>query len=523
MSGKRAIYVLGAGFFFIFGCGGGSSSSDGAINLAPVWQDFTVDLTEDESGRTVPAATDDNPDDSLAYAGLLDSVTINTDGSITLQENYCGTTTGEVSVSDGTETTTVNATVNVTCVDDPAAGISASLTPSLITSDSTPAGTCTALDIDGGTSMQYKWQLDGVDQGPLAEYNLPVSYAGTLVAGTELGFYCAADNVVSNVFVTSVKDVSPQAINFAVMMHLESQLNFITDLSSLQRYNNTLQRVIDTFAAYGAKITIESEKAYPRLAIDYGQETLLNYALANKQGVGTHCDIGTTGSTQELTEQYRTNKSVVDAIVGEDNNLGCSGGWGPNDFLGAAGDAGFSYLDAPVLLAYQSIPVDERPINPDTGSNFTDEEIAVMSGKYFHDPLPVTTPDRFYPKRLSTIVQEAPVGEGIVLLTGSLGEWATLSEGRKNCQEPSSDCKLDDHDVNYIMSQIEIFNGQKEPTTVNLMYFHMPILEFYMPPTQDQAFAILESWLGQMQEKVSDGTIQWVTMKEAYEKFVLAE
>jgi hypothetical protein len=55
------------------------------------------------------------------------------------------------------------------------------------------------------------------------------------------------------------------------------------------------------------------------------------------------------------------------------------------------------------------------------------------------------------------------------------------------------------------------------------MYFHMPILEFYLPQTQDHAFATLESWLGQMQESVDDETIKWVTMKEVYEQFVLAE
>jgi hypothetical protein len=87
---------------------------------------------------------------------------------------------------------------------------------------------------------------------------------------------------------------------------------------------------------------------YVEAADKWGSNMLL-YALKNGQGVGTHCDFDSM-SQEEATANYGSRKEKIDSIVGAENNLGCSGGWGTHDWARAAHGAGFSYLDGPVMI-----------------------------------------------------------------------------------------------------------------------------------------------------------------------------
>ncbi|MBI2124476.1 hypothetical protein HYT92_01665, partial [Candidatus Pacearchaeota archaeon] len=133
-------------------------------------------------------------------------------------------------------------------------------------------------------------------------------------------------------------------LNFAVYLHLEAESKF----SNQKAYNQTnaqLKEIIDLFGRYDAKITIESSTPYAEAAGKWGND-MLNYALDKGMGVGTHCDFSTTNTPNPTvtSKDFENLKEKVDAIVGASNNIGCSGGFGAENWVQAAHDGGFSYL-----------------------------------------------------------------------------------------------------------------------------------------------------------------------------------
>ncbi|MBW1939576.1 MAG: hypothetical protein JRI67_12635, partial [Deltaproteobacteria bacterium] len=73
---------------------------------APLWKNFAVSGVEDIDG-TFPAATD--PDgDILTYSDTIDHVTLNNDGTYTLEQNWCGSTNGTATAHDGEHATAVS-------------------------------------------------------------------------------------------------------------------------------------------------------------------------------------------------------------------------------------------------------------------------------------------------------------------------------------------------------------------------------------------------------------------------------
>ncbi|HRY52845.1 MAG TPA: hypothetical protein P5089_03310 [Candidatus Portnoybacteria bacterium] len=340
----------------------------------------------------------------------------------------------------------------------------------------------------------------------------------------------AVDSLGENIFILNKsgkiekKQVAPvdgpaattitKPLNFGVMLHLEGQLSFPNKTEYL-RVNSNLKQIIDLFKKYNAKITIESETPYIEAANKWGDNLLL-YALENGQGVGTHCDFDSM-SQSEAAAAYKKRKDAIDAAVGAENNLGCSGGWGTHDWAQAAFSAGFSYLDAPIMIAYLAVPEENRPINPDTGKHYTDAEISPQSKLYYHDVIPYELSDRIYPRRLKDTNDLTGDNSGIVLIPGSLGEIPALYEGRSTCY-PS--CELTNKDIDYIFNAIDQVNGFKDDSKVSSLYLHFPIDTIVMPSSKkEENLKIVEDWLKRMQEYQTQGKIKWMTMKEIYEEY----
>jgi hypothetical protein len=300
------------------------------------------------------------------------------------------------------------------------------------------------------------------------------------------------------------------------MLHLEGRGQLvIPDEEAYRGINRDLKEIIDLFTRYNAKITIESEMPYVEAAEKWG-DNMLAYALRQGHGVGTHCDFDSMDQ-EGAAANYRSRKERVDALVGAQNNLGCSGGWGTHDWAKAADQAGFSYLDAPVMIAYLAVPEENRPVNPDTGRHFTDAEIAPGSRQYYHDPIPPAIEDRIYPRRLKDTQDLSGDETGVVLIPGSLGEIASLDEGRKNCFPR---CRLTQDDIDRIFEGIDHVNGIKDGARVPSLYLHFPINTISLPPfRKGENLKIIEDWLERMQEYQRQGQIKWRTMKEIYEEY----
>ncbi len=287
---------------------------------------------------------------------------------------------------------------------------------------------------------------------------------------------------------------------FSVMIHMEEDWTDDTNIALFQKHVDQLEWAMDIFEEYDAKLTIETEVPFATAVLD-NDATILNDALDRGHGVGTHCgkDMDTS-SVSALTESYTERKALVDSIVGAENNRGCSGGWGTADYVIAATNAGFGYLDGVVYLAYLSMPRAERP---DQVSN---QDIIHI---YYHDPVIPEFGDHIYPRFLedATDFEEDPGGD-IVLLNGELGEISSLYEGRSTC---APDCELTEDDFEYVYDKIETAYEIRDDSRVAHLYVHAPLNTFV-----ESNEALLRSWLSEMQELQTEGNIQWATQGEVY-------
>ena len=308
---------------------------------------------------------------------------------------------------------------------------------------------------------------------------------------------------------------SSNPIYFGTMLHLEGGQNFPSQMV-FDRTNETLSGLLDLFAASGAILTLESELPYAEAAARFSGERL-GTALAGGHGVGTHCDISRTEtSTTVVTDEYRLRREAVGAIVGAENNRGCSGGWSGADWAVAAHDAGFEYLDGTVMMGLLGIPLDARPVNPVTMSPYTDDEI---NSTYYHDPLISDLMERTVPRRLANTDDLIGDSTGVMLLTGTLGEISSLAEGRSTCHP---DCALDQDDVDTIIAAIDTVLANREPGEFNHIYLHFPLATIRPGSAGDAARATVTAWFEAMQPYVDRGDVVWSTMAGIYDAAVAA-
>src|SRR3989344_2346994 len=208
-----------------------------------------------------------------------------------------------------------------------------------------------------------------------------------------------------------------------------------------------------------------------------------------------------TSSIAALTESYLKRKELVDSLVGKENNRGCSGGWGESDSVLAAQEAGFSYLDGIVYLAYLAQDQSIRP------NQVTDEEIREI---YYHDPVIPEFSDHIYPRFVKNAEDFIEDEEGtFVLLNGALGEIGSLAEDRKTC---GTKCKLTKEDLEFIYDKITDANKIRDKERVAHLFIHLP-LKYYSEENEE----ILRSFFAHMQELQKRGEIQWGTQGEVYD------
>ncbi|MDP2624721.1 MAG: hypothetical protein Q8P27_00880, partial [Candidatus Peregrinibacteria bacterium] len=173
------------------------------------------------------------------------------------------------------------------------------------------------------------------------------------------------------------------------MTHMEGNFNDDVVEAVFWKHVEELEYGMDLAEEYGAILTIESEKPFARANVIW-EYNIMEEIMNRGHGVGTHCDIGaqeTDMSVEEFTELFKENKELVDALVGEENNLGCSGGGSATDWVLAASAAGFKYIDGIVGFHYLAMPLSARP------EGWTD---AYIRGGAYHNAAPDNIEERIY-------------------------------------------------------------------------------------------------------------------------------
>ncbi|MGE3695297.1 MAG: hypothetical protein AB7H85_08780 [Dehalococcoidia bacterium] len=324
-------------------------------------------------------------------------------------------------------------------------------------------------------------------------------------AGSAYAPALAADSVTP---AAEAKERMP--IYLTTMTHLEGSWIDDRDEELFLDHVGQLRYGMDLFEEYGARMTVESEKPFARASVTWDVNVLAEL-VARGHGVGTHCDIGFREDlmpVEDFAGLLKENKDLVDALVGAENNRGCSGAGGVNDWAAAGDLAGFDYINGTVAMHYLSMPMDARP-----GPEWTDEYIRNTA---WHDQAPAGDL-RAYPFAVADATDFEPDDPGIiVVLSGEFGrlDWAAEESAGRDC---SRGCALTTADVSAAVATLREVDASRDPARVTKVTFYIPAENF-----DESNEAVLRAFLEAMSALESEGVVQWATQGEVYDAFIVA-
>jgi len=330
-------------------------------------------------------------------------------------------------------------------------------------------------------------------------------------SGPENAQNCPAD-CPSSAFGASAGSAGDAPLYMTTMTHMEGGFTDDKDQGVFLKHVDELRYGMDLADEYGAKLTIESEQPFARANTKWNLNAMVE-VLQRGHGVGTHCDFGFRDevmSVDKYSRFFAENKALVDALVGAESNLGCSGGGGANDWALAASMAGFKYLDGIVGMHYLSMPLVNRP-----DSAWTDDYIC---SEGYHMNAPVDLYQRIYPFGVANaqdfVADEAPV---IVVSSGEMGPLAGMAEGvgEVGGGQCRPECVLTNEDVDALVAKILGINQNRDRSRVAKLTIYIPAALFV-----EENGDGLRYFFSQMQSLAQQGVITWATQKQVYEAYV---
>jgi hypothetical protein len=292
------------------------------------------------------------------------------------------------------------------------------------------------------------------------------------------------------------------------MTHMEQGFTDDRDRAEFNLHVEQLRFGMDLADEYDAILTIESEKPFAR-ANTIWDLNIMAEIRDRGHGVGTHCDFGFRDELMPVDEYARyfaENKALVDALVGAENNLGCSGGGGANDWALAASMAGFKYLDGIVGMHYLSMPLENRP-----DSTWTDEYIRDVA---FHAGAPLDLYERIYPFMVADATDFVPDADGILLVSsGEVGLLAAMAEGiLENPIGRWNNPPLTNEDVDTFAAFIREVDQYRDPDRIAKLGVYLPANIFRV-----ENEAVLRYFFSQMQILANEGIITWASQLQVYQ------
>jgi len=354
-----------------------------------------------------------------------------------------------------------------------------------------------------GTAQTTSPCGDGVCDGPENARNCPVDCAA-------LGGATGSGSGQTSNPATAPKGDSP--LYMTTMTHMEGGVTDDRDQGVFLKHVEELRYGMDLADEYGAKLTIESEQPFARANTKWNLNIMAE--IQNRgHGIGTHCDFGFRDAlmpVEQYAQNFRENKALVDALVGAENNLGCSGGGGANDWALAASLAGFKYLDGIVGMYYLAMPIANRP-----DSTWTDEYIY---SEGYHVNAPVDLYQRIYPFGVANaqdfVADENPV---IVISSGELGILSNMAEGawEANGQKCKGECPLNNEDVDALVALVREIDQNRDRTRIAKLTVYLPVNIFVA-----ENEPVLRYFFEQMKTLADQGILSWATQKQVYEAYM---
>ncbi|MEK9156956.1 MAG: hypothetical protein AAB448_02375 [Patescibacteria group bacterium] len=304
----------------------------------------------------------------------------------------------------------------------------------------------------------------------------------------------------------STRDAGP--LFFATMTHMEGSLTDDVNEVMFLKHVDALRFAMDLADEYKASLTIESEKPFARANVNWGVN-IMKEILDRGHGVGTHCDIGfnkTATSVTAFAAEFKENKSLVDALVGATNNVGCSGGGSSVDWVLAASQAGFKYIDGVVGMHYLAMDISNRP-----SGSWTD---AFIRKDGYHYAAPFNLADRISVFGLADATDfNEDTDWKIAVLAGELGALQNMSEG--DAEKCTRICPLTNADIDALVQQIHEAVTLRDSSHVSKLDVYLTV-NLFTPENED----VLRYFFSEVEKLADQGVITWATQKEIYEAFV---
>ena len=330
---------------------------------------------------------------------------------------------------------------------------------------------------------------------------------------TSLGFFglamfaCTADDLAENKTVTT--PTAPAYL--ATMTHMEGDWDF-DGPDGTAKFDLTVKKLEKGMAMFreaGGVMTVESEIPFATKALELNSD-IFDVLMDEGFGVGTHCDIATTTVLSEdlITEEFARRKAPMDALIGAENNLNCSGGGGRSDWIVGANNAGFKFLNGLVGFHYLAMDESERP------EGWTDDYI--LNQGHSHDPAPVDFYERIHPFMMDDATDfEADVPGAVLANAGELGSLVGFEERSLGKTCPTN-CPLTETDVALAIEAIDEALSIRDPERLMKVDVYLS-LSLFKEENADLVTLFIDTV---NTEFVDTGRIEWATQAEVYESYV---
>jgi hypothetical protein len=354
---------------------------------------------------------------------------------------------------------------------------------------------------------------DGVCSGPENLQNCPQDCTGNKPLSEDPSSQTVIEGTIRPI-ISQPAHETDAPLFMTTMTHMEGNWNDDVIEMVFLRHVEQLRFAMDLAGEYNALLTIESEKPFARANANWNLNIMAE-VRDRGFGVGTHCDIGFNEprmSIEEFAAMFAENKAAVDALVGVENNLGCSGGGSVNDWALAASMAGFKYLDGIVGMHYLAMPIQNRP-----SMEWTDEFIR---NSHFHLNAPVDLDQRIYLFEVANALDFSPDENSIIVISsGELGLISAMAErGREfGGSEPLHDDEypFDQSDIDALVGIIREVDRNRDRTRIAKLCTYLPA-SIYVEENE----SILRYLFEQMRNLVDEGVISWATQRKVYEAYI---
>lgn len=344
---------------------------------------------------------------------------------------------------------------------------------------------------------------DGVCSGPENAQNCPTDCSASTTPGRD-------GSTTPAITVPSAGGDAP--LYMTTMTHMEQNFDDDKNQAIFAKHIQELTYGMDLADEYGVVLTIESEQPFARANSIWGNNFMAEI-VRRGHGVGTHCDFGFHKElmpTEQYAQFFAENKMLVDALVGPENNLGCSGGGGVNDWATAASLAGFKYLDGIVGMHYLAMPLENRP-----NSTWTDDYIYNVG---YHLGAPLDLYERIYPFGVANardfVTDANPV---IVVSSGEVGLLAGIAEGvgEVGGDPCRPECILTSADVDALVAKVRDIDQNRDRERISKVTVYLPANVFI-----SENEAILRYFFEQTQILQQQGIITWASQKQVYVSYL---